>query len=82
MDQPNITPVKKRKVLFNNFLGGIAWGIGATIGVSIVLALMAFVVQLINPVPIVGNFVTGVYEYVLDNNPRIRQVNFPTQIQE
>lgn len=66
---------KKRRIILNNFLGGIAWGIGATIGFSIVLALMAFFVQIINPVPIVGDFVTNVYDYVVTNNPRIQQGN-------
>lgn len=66
---------RKRRILFNNFLGGIAWGIGATIGVSLVLALIAFFVQVINPVPIVGEFVASVYEYVMYNNPRIRDIN-------
>lgn len=72
MNQPNITPIRKRKVLFNNFLGGIAWGMGATVGISIVLGLLAFFVRVINPVPVVGDFVSSVYEYVVDNNPRIR----------
>jgi len=62
---------RKRKILFNNFLGGIAWGIGATVGFSIVLALIALFVRVINPVPVVGDFVTSVYEYVLQNNPRL-----------
>ena len=72
MDQPNITPIRKRNVLMNNFMGGIAWGMGATIGVSIILASMAFLVKLIEPVPVVGEFVTNVYEYVMANDPQIR----------
>lgn len=63
----------------NNFLGGIAWGIGATIGVSIILAVMAFLVKLVDPVPVVGDFVTNVYEYVMQNDPQIRTPNTQNQ---
>lgn len=67
MDQPNITPIKKRHVLMNNFMGGIAWGMGATVGVSIVIAIFAFVANLLDPVPYIGEFVSNIYQYVLLN---------------
>jgi hypothetical protein len=63
----------KKHIFLNNIIGGIAWGIGATIGVSIVLALITLFVRLINPVPIVGEFVANVYDYVQQNNPRIQE---------
>lgn len=75
MEKHEQVKAKKRVILFNNFLGGIAWGIGATIGVSLVLAFITYFVRLLNPVPIVGDFVTNVYEYVEENNPRIREID-------
>lgn len=61
----------KKQIFFNNFLGGIAWGIGATIGVSIFFAVLAFILSKINLIPIIGNFITGVMSYVLQNNPNL-----------
>lgn len=73
MEQPNITPIKKRKVLMNNFIGGIAWGMGATVGVSIVLALFAAVANFLDPVPVVGDFISNVYDYVIENNEAVQK---------
>lgn len=61
----------KKEIFFNNFLGGIAWGLGATVGVSIFFAVLAFLVSKINLIPVVGNFVTGVIGYILQNNPNL-----------
>lgn len=47
----------RKSIVANNFLGGIAWGIGATIGLSIVLAVLTFLLQQINFIPGVGDAV-------------------------
>ena len=61
----------KRQIFLNNFIGGIAWGLGATVGVSIFFALVAFIISRINLIPIVGNFVVNVSGYILHNNPNL-----------
>nr|MBI5455372.1 hypothetical protein [Candidatus Levybacteria bacterium] len=61
----------KKEIFFNNFLGGVAWGLGATFGVSVFFAIIAFILSKINLVPFVGNFITGVITYVLQNNPNL-----------
>ena len=61
----------KRQIFFNNFLGGVAWGLGATVGVSIFFAILAFLFSKINLIPFVGDFVTGVIGYILQNNPNL-----------
>jgi hypothetical protein len=63
---------KSRKHIFlNNFLGGIAWGLGATVGVSIFFAVLAFILSKINLIPYVGEFVSNIATYVLANNPNL-----------
>ena len=61
----------KKQIFFDNFLGGIGWGLGATFGVSIFFAIIAFILTKINLIPFVGNFVTGVMKYVVQNNPNL-----------
>lgn len=59
---------KNRKEIFlNNFLGGLAWGIGVTIGLTLFLAILAFIASNIDTVPIVGNYVSAVINYLLEN---------------
>lgn len=57
------------QIFFNNFLGGIAWGLGATVGVSIFFAILALSLSKVNLIPFFGNFVSGILTYVLQSNP-------------
>jgi len=59
------------KILKYNFVGGVVWGLGATIGVSIVLALIGLILHQINLIPVVGSFVTGVVKFILQNDPHL-----------
>lgn len=57
------------EIFLNNFLGGIAWGLGATVGVSIFFAILALLLSKVNLIPFFGNFVSGILTYVLQSNP-------------
>ena len=59
---------RKRDIFSNNFIGGIAWGLGVTVGLSVFLGLLAFVGSRINFVPIVGHFSSEVINYILANS--------------
>jgi len=63
----NVTKSKKR-IFINNLIGGIAWGIGATIGASVLLAVLAFLLGSLDVVPVVGNFVSQVSVFVEQQN--------------
>ena len=65
----------RKKILINNFLGGIAWGIGATIGLAIFLAVGGFIMGKVNLIPVVGTFISDTYNYVVDTNPRLQSEN-------
>lgn len=58
----------RRQIITNNFLGGLAWGIGVTLGLTVFFAVLAFISSHINFVPIVGNFVSNVIDYVLNSS--------------
>ncbi len=56
---------KSRKQIFiDNFLGGIAWGFGTTIGFSLVIAVLSFILNKLNFIPFVGDFVNAVIQYL------------------
>ncbi len=63
---------KKRKIIFiDNFIGGIAWALGATVGLSIIIAILGVILKNSNFIPYVGNFVAGVIEFVITKNPNL-----------
>lgn len=61
----------KRQIFSNNLLGGFAWGFGATIGLSVFLAIVGLIGKYVDLVPVVGNFVSKVLLFVLQNNPQL-----------
>ncbi len=61
-----------KKMFLNNFLGGIAWGLGATVGISLLLAIIGLLIKQVNLVPIVGNFLSEVLDFVFQHNQNLR----------
>ncbi|GED70574.1 hypothetical protein BRE01_42760 [Brevibacillus reuszeri] len=53
-----------RKLLWINFLAGLARGLGLTIGTAIVLALLGSLLTQFLSVPIIGDFIRQLIEYV------------------
>lgn len=62
-----------KKLLFNNFIGGIAWGLGVTVGLSLIFALLGVLAQTIDFVPIIGTFASNVIDFILAHNPAIQK---------
>lgn len=63
---------RSRKTIFvNNFLGGIAWGFGVTVGFAVLFILLGALVAKVNLVPYVGEFVADVANEVLQKNPQL-----------
>lgn len=58
-------------ILWHNFLAGIAWGLGITVGATILLAIGGFILSKINLIPIIGTFVAQIVEFVQQNNPNL-----------
>lgn len=62
----------KKAIFVDNFLGGIGWGLGVTVGVTILVAILSFALKQVNLVPIVGNFVLEVQNFISQNSPKLR----------
>jgi len=58
----------KKEIFLNNIIGGIAWGIGVTIGLTLLIALLGFLANQINLVPVVGGFISEVIKFILSKN--------------
>lgn len=72
----NVT--RSRKQIFaNNFIGGLAWGIGGALGLALLFVILGFLVHYVNLVPIVGNFVLQVIDFVIAKQPGITSSTMP-----
>jgi len=60
-----------RQILWNNFLAGIAWALGATIGLSIIFALFGLLSKNVDFIPIVGSFISDVIDFIIQTNPNL-----------
>lgn len=58
-----------RKMLFANFLGGLARGFGAAIGFTLLGALALYLLQMVVmwKLPLIGNFITEIVNIVQEN---------------
>ncbi len=56
-----------REIIVNNFFGGIAWAFGATLGFSVIIFLLTHIFKNIQWFPIIGDFVSNLTKYVLQN---------------
>lgn len=57
----------KREIFVNNLIGGIAWGLGATVGISLLLTILGLFLHYINFVPFIGSYITSIVDYVNQN---------------
>ncbi|MFY0545217.1 DUF5665 domain-containing protein [Brevibacillus sp. H7] len=53
-----------RKLLWTNFLAGLARGLGLTIGTAIVLGLLGYILKQFLSVPIIGDYIGQLVDYV------------------
>jgi hypothetical protein len=64
--------LSRNAIIINNFLGGISWGLGATVGLSLFFLLLGLLAKEVNLVPVVGSFVSQVINYILATNPHVQ----------
>ncbi len=58
----------RNRIFVNNFIGGVAWALGATIGFTVLIAILTTVLKYVNLVPYVGNFVIEVQKFITENS--------------
>lgn len=62
----------RKKIVIDNFLGGIAWSIGVWIGTTIIVGIFVFIIAKIDFIPVVGNFVAEIAKYVAKTSTQFR----------
>lgn len=76
MEQPYEKTSQKlslKQIIWNNFVGGIAWGLGATVGISIIFTILGLIAKNIDFVPIIGTFVSDIINFALSHNSSLQK---------
>lgn len=60
----------KKDIIINNFLGGIAWGLGVTVGLTIILAAIGLAFSSF-VIPAVNNFISQIQIPLPQANPEL-----------
>lgn len=55
-----------KQMLLHNFLGGIAWGLGATLGLALIIAIATFVIRQAGGLPL-GEWFANIAESTVQN---------------
>jgi len=71
MDRHEQVKTSHKQIFFYNFIGGIAWALGATIGLALIVAILTLILKNVNFIPIVGDFVAKTIQFVLEKNPNL-----------
>lgn len=48
------------KMMFSNFLSGIAWGFGTVVGATFVVTILIFLFSKLNTAPIIGSYISHI----------------------
>lgn len=63
----NRVRISRKQLMYNNFLGGIAWGLGTAIGATVVVALLLFAINKLDTVPLIGDFINTIIDEIQSN---------------
>lgn len=61
-----------KQMAMNNFVGGVMWAIGVLVGGTIVVALLGFVLGKVNLIPVIGDFLSQITDYVQNNSRLVK----------
>jgi hypothetical protein len=60
-----------RRMLWDNFLGGISWALGVTVGLSIIFGALGYIGGKVNWIPVVGKVFSDLTQSIENNRPTV-----------
>ncbi len=52
--------VSATRLAFNNFISGLAWGVGSVLGATLVVSMIIYTLGLLHTAPIIGSYITNI----------------------
>lgn len=60
-----------KRIFVNNFIGGIAWALGATIGLALIVTVLTLILKNVNVIPFVGSFIADTIKFIITKDPNL-----------
>jgi hypothetical protein len=61
----------RKQIFINNFIGGIAWALGATVGLALIVTILTLILKNISLIPVIGNFIGDIINFIIQKNPNL-----------
>ncbi len=65
----------RKRMMLNNFLGGIAWSFGTLIGGIIIFTIIGLILKRVDLVPIIGAWLRDILQETFKNQPVVKGIN-------
>ena len=62
------------KILLDNLLGGIAWGVGSVIGATIIIWIISFIFVKTQKVPLIGDIIQEIVREVNESKVETKNI--------
>ena len=59
------TTLSRRKIMINNFLGGLSWGLGTVIGATVIVGIIFYLLGKLGAIPVIGSFFGKIIKEVI-----------------
>ena len=56
--------IPPRIIFKNNFIGGLAWGLGSVIGATVLVAILGLIISVYGDIPVLGNIITFISQAI------------------
>jgi hypothetical protein len=66
----------RREVIVNNFLGGLAWGLGTVLGATVIVGILVWILGQVGAIPLLGESVSNTINETIrdiDTGPLFQQ---------
>ena len=60
-----VEETNKRTIMVNNFIGGLFFALGSTIGLAIIVTILTFLLSKVNLIPVIGTYLAELNTFMV-----------------
>jgi hypothetical protein len=60
-----VEETSRKTIMINNFIGGLFFALGSTVGLAIIIALLTFILSKVNLIPFLGSYLAELNKFIM-----------------